>query len=145
MAWSPMSSPDDTSHGIDDKLVYMANQIGKFFKAQNMDTAAAKIAEHITKFWDPRMRQAIVAHLDAGGAGLDPTTRRAVETVRQRSQAQPGLDGRGKPIADRTMSGRNKLYPSVKASKNRGDIAYATHPCSGTRFQGKLPPALFGR
>jgi formate dehydrogenase subunit delta len=80
MAWSPMSSPDDTSHGIDDKLVYMANQIGKFFKAQNMDTAAAKIAEHITKFWDPRMRQAIVAHLDAGGAGLDTTTRRAVET-----------------------------------------------------------------
>jgi formate dehydrogenase subunit delta len=75
-----MSSPN--SHGTDDKLVYMANQIGAFFKAQDMVTAAAKIAEHITKFWDPRMRRAIVAHLDAGGAGLDPAARRAVETLR---------------------------------------------------------------
>ncbi len=75
-----MSSPD--LHGTDGKLVYMANQIGAFFKAQDMDTAAAKIAEHITKYWDPRMRRAIVAHLDAGGAGLDPAARRAVETLR---------------------------------------------------------------
>jgi formate dehydrogenase subunit delta len=75
-----MSSSD--LHGTDDKLVYMANQIGAFFKAQDMATAAAKIAEHITKFWDPRMRRAIVARLDAGGAGLDPAARRAVETLR---------------------------------------------------------------
>lgn len=65
-----------------DKLVYMANQIGMFFKAQDTETASAKIAEHITKFWDPRMRNAILAHLDAGGAGLDPATRRAVELLR---------------------------------------------------------------
>ena len=81
MSWS-----DETSRGTNDKLIYiMANQIGKFFEAQHMDTASAKIAEHITKFWDPRMRRAIVAHLDAGGAGLDPATRQAVETLRQRS------------------------------------------------------------
>ena len=78
-----MSSFDKTLHGTDDKLIYIAN--GKFFKAQDLDTASVKIAEHITKFWDPRMRRAIVAHLDAGGSGLDPTTRQAVETLRARS------------------------------------------------------------
>jgi len=61
----------------------MANQIGTFFKSQNLGTASANIAEHITKFWDPRMRRAIVAHLDAGGAGLDPAARQAVEALRQ--------------------------------------------------------------
>ena len=76
------SSPDAGSHSTGDKLVYMANQIGTFFTSQDADTASAKIAEHITKFWDPRMRRAIVAHLDAGGAGLDPAVRDAVERVR---------------------------------------------------------------
>lgn len=82
MSSSSMSSSGDTSHDTNDKLVYMANQIGTFFKSQGMDAASAKIAEHITKFWDPRMRRAIIAHLDAGGAGLHPAVRRAVETLR---------------------------------------------------------------
>ena len=61
-------------------LVRMANQIGQFFKTQGVDTAAAGIADHIEKFWDPRMRQLIRAHARAGGAGLDP---HALEAVRQ--------------------------------------------------------------
>ena len=77
-----MSSSDETSHGTNDKLIYMANQIGRFFEAQDKDAVPAKIAEHITKFWDPRMRRAIIAHLDAGGAGLQPMPRQAVEMLR---------------------------------------------------------------
>jgi formate dehydrogenase subunit delta len=79
-----MSSSNETSHNPNDKLIYMANQIGKFFEAQDKDTASVKIAEHITKFWDPRMRRAIIAHLNSGGAGLDPAARRAVETLQRR-------------------------------------------------------------
>ena len=45
-----MSSPD--------RLVYMANQIGKFFASQGRDKAVPGIADHIRKFWDPRMRAA---------------------------------------------------------------------------------------
>lgn len=75
-----MSSPDRVSHATDEKLVYMANQIGTFFRSQGGDTAT-KIAEHIKKFWDPRMRRAIVAHLASGGEGLDPPVRRAVQTL----------------------------------------------------------------
>ncbi len=61
-----------------DKLVYMANQIGKFFATQGPEQAAAGTADHIKKFWDPRMRAAIVAHLETGGAGLDPVVRAAI-------------------------------------------------------------------
>ena len=39
-----------------DKLVYMANQIGKFFASQGGRSRGTGIAEHISKFWDPRMR-----------------------------------------------------------------------------------------
>ena len=61
-----------------DKLVYMANQIGRFYVSQGPARAAAGVAEHLAKFWDPRMRAAIVRHLEDGGAGLDPCVREAV-------------------------------------------------------------------
>ena len=64
-----------------DRLIYMANQIGTFFESQGHDKAVSGIAEHIRKFWDPRMRKAILAHLAAGGAGLDPEVRKALATL----------------------------------------------------------------
>ena len=66
---------------LDNKLVYMANQIGKFFASQGQDKAVAGTADHIKKFWDPRMRAAIFAHLNEGGAGLDPNVRIALERL----------------------------------------------------------------
>ncbi len=65
-----------------DRLIYMANQIGKFFESQGHDKAVPGIADHIHKFWDPRMRKAIFAHLDAGGAGLAPDVRDALATLK---------------------------------------------------------------
>jgi formate dehydrogenase subunit delta len=64
-----------------DKLVYMANQIGKFFAHQG-DRAAAGVADHLRRFWDPRMRRAILEYVDRGGAGLDPHVLQAVESLR---------------------------------------------------------------
>ncbi|KRP99271.1 formate dehydrogenase [Bradyrhizobium yuanmingense] len=66
-----------------DRLIYMANQIGKFFGSQGHDKAVPGIAEHIKKFWDPRMKRAIFAHLDAGGAGLEPDVREAITALKQ--------------------------------------------------------------
>ena len=38
-------------------LIRMANRIGEFFEAMpDRDEALHGIAEHIQKFWDPRMR-----------------------------------------------------------------------------------------
>ena len=70
----------DPSH---QKLVYMANQIGKFFVTQGEEQAVPAIADHLQRFWDPRMRAQILKHLDAGGVGLDPPVRRAVERLRR--------------------------------------------------------------
>ena len=66
-----------------DKLVYMANQIGKFFVSQGQDRAVSGTADHISRFWDPRMRAQIYAHLEAGGQGLDPTVRAALERLHE--------------------------------------------------------------
>jgi formate dehydrogenase subunit delta len=73
---------------LDNKLVYMANQIGKFFASQGDDEAVAGTAEHIKKFWDPRMLAAIFAHLAQGGAGLDPNVRAALEKLRAATPPQ---------------------------------------------------------
>jgi formate dehydrogenase subunit delta len=61
-----------------ERLVYMANQIGRYFSAQPREDAAAGVADHLARFWDPRMRAMIREHLRAGGAGLDPAVRDAV-------------------------------------------------------------------
>lgn len=64
-----------------DKLVAMANQIGKFFSTQRGIDPAEAIADHLRKFWEPRMRAAIVAHLAEGGAGLEGPVREAVSRL----------------------------------------------------------------
>jgi formate dehydrogenase subunit delta len=66
-----------------DRLVYMANQIGKFFEYQRPEEVVPGIANHIRKFWDPRMRAAIFAYMDAGGDGIDPKVREALEKLKQ--------------------------------------------------------------
>ena len=64
------------------RLAYMANQIGKFFVTEDKATAVANIADHLMKFWDPRMRIEIIAHLADGGEGLDPEVREAVAMLK---------------------------------------------------------------
>jgi formate dehydrogenase subunit delta len=60
------------------KLVYMANQIGNFFASQTGDKGVNGVADHLAKFWDPRMREKIIAHVRKGGEGLDPLVKEAV-------------------------------------------------------------------
>jgi len=64
-----------------EKLAYMANQIGRFFQSQKQDTAVDAIEDHLLKFWDPRMRAAIVSQLGEGHIELDPLVRQAVERL----------------------------------------------------------------
>jgi len=64
------------------KLVRMANQIATFFASQPGTAQAAEVAGHLKAFWEPRMLRAIQAHLDAGGEGLSPLARAALERLR---------------------------------------------------------------
>jgi formate dehydrogenase subunit delta len=62
-----------------ERLVSMANDIGSFFNSEADKTVAAQgVANHIKRYWDPRMRREIVTHYRDGGAGLDPLVRSAV-------------------------------------------------------------------
>ena len=57
----------------------MANDIGRFFEADPDKAEAAKsIANHLKRFWDPRMRRQIVGHYRQGGLGLNDASRAAV-------------------------------------------------------------------
>ena len=63
-------------------MIRMANQIASFFNGSGPDVAVKDAAEHINKFWDPRMRQALLAHLAKGGEGLDPTIVKAGSLIK---------------------------------------------------------------
>jgi formate dehydrogenase subunit delta len=64
-----------------DTLVRMANQIADFFKIQSEAGAVAGTADHISRFWDPRMRAKMAEHLAHGGEGLNPIALKAVQQV----------------------------------------------------------------
>ncbi|MBW8757727.1 MAG: formate dehydrogenase subunit delta [Burkholderiales bacterium] len=72
-------------------LIVMANRIGEFFVAQpDRDEALAGIAEHIRKFWVPRMRSEILAVLGTDAAAeLDDVVVAALTTHRARLEPAP--------------------------------------------------------
>ena len=64
------------------RLVSMANDIGNFFaSAADRDAGIAGVADHLRKFWDPRMRKQLIAHLQSGGTGLSDIARAGVEQL----------------------------------------------------------------
>ena len=67
-----------------EKLVYMANQIGREFASQRPKEAVEATYDHLWHFWEKRMREAIIAHLDAGGAGMTDVASSAVRMLADR-------------------------------------------------------------
>ena len=62
-----------------ENLVRMANNIAAFFNADpDREAAVAGVADHIRKFWEARMKSAILAHEAKGGEGLDELVRKAL-------------------------------------------------------------------
>ena len=47
-----------------ERLAYMADQIARNFAALGADAASAATAEHIARFWDPRMKRIAFDLLD---------------------------------------------------------------------------------
>jgi len=62
-----------------DRLVYTVNQIARNL-AREHDPEAA-VADHVAKFWDPRMRTLMFDHLAAGGKGLDPLAKASLRRL----------------------------------------------------------------
>lgn len=70
-----------------DRLVMMANQIAGFFAHRGEAKAVPEISDHLKKFWDPRMRAAIIAHVADGGGGLSPFALKAVQRLTEETPA----------------------------------------------------------
>lgn len=64
-------------------MVRMANQIAAFFTPYPEQEAIDGIAEHLTKFWDPRMRSMYFDHVASGGAGFLPLVLAAATKVKR--------------------------------------------------------------
>ncbi|MFH1804190.1 MAG: formate dehydrogenase subunit delta [Pseudomonadota bacterium] len=69
-----------------EKLVYMANQIATFFKSQPGDGAIAGVAQHISDFWEPRMRAQLFDLIAQDGGGFDPMVIKAAPLIRKVKQ-----------------------------------------------------------
>ena len=61
-----MSHDEDHITSTSEKLVRMANQIAAFFHSKSREEGVAGVAEHINKFWEPRMRRQFFELLDSG-------------------------------------------------------------------------------
>ncbi len=48
-----------------ENLIHMANQIGAFFEGMPDRVESLEgVAQHLKKFWEPRMRRALLAYVD---------------------------------------------------------------------------------
>jgi formate dehydrogenase subunit delta len=66
-----------------EKIVRMANQIATFFHSKPREEGLAGVAEHINKFWEPRMRRHLFEVLDSGGEGLNELVIAASKEIRR--------------------------------------------------------------
>ncbi|TPK88341.1 MULTISPECIES: formate dehydrogenase subunit delta [unclassified Mesorhizobium] len=66
-----MSHDEDHIMSTSEKLIRMANQIAAFFHSRPREEGITGVAEHINKFWEPRMRRQFFEMLDNGAAGFD--------------------------------------------------------------------------
>ena len=67
-----------------EQLVKMANDIGRFFRAEPVrEDALAGIASHISRYWTRRMREKLRAYLSRTGSdsGLEELPREAFRRV----------------------------------------------------------------
>lgn len=72
----------------EEKLIYMANQIAGFFETMKHDEAADGVADHINKFWEPRMRAHLFEIMTRGEGGqLNPLVLEAAAKIKRPREA----------------------------------------------------------
>lgn len=62
-----------------DHLVSMANDIAANLACHT--DAADRVADHLRRFWAPRMQALLTEHVRGGGQGLEPVAREALEKL----------------------------------------------------------------
>lgn len=71
-------------------LVKMVNEISAFWEGEaGPEKAAAAVAGHLKRYWDPRMRRQIIEHYHGGAGGLCDTGRAGVGILAEQSATPP--------------------------------------------------------
>ncbi|PLP58419.1 formate dehydrogenase [Mesorhizobium loti] len=78
-----MSHDEDHVAGTSEKLVRMANQIATFFHSKPREEGVVGVAEHINKFWEPRMRRQLFEMLDGDPKNFDELVIAASARIRR--------------------------------------------------------------
>lgn len=88
-----------------DRLIVMANQISSFFAAESLPgNASADVANHLRRYWEPRMRAQIVTYYhERQGAGLGEIAMGAVQLLAAEAKDKAAA---APPAAAPTASGR---------------------------------------
>jgi formate dehydrogenase subunit delta len=76
-----------------ERLIEMANQIGDFFSPYPPERAREGLRNHLRTYWDPRMRHALLEHIDAGGDGLDARVIEGAHLLREDAAEKAGYYG----------------------------------------------------
>lgn len=78
-----MSHDEEHIMSTSEKLVRMANQIADFFHSKPREEGIAGVAEHINKFWEPRMRRQLFEMLDGGTGNFNELVVAAAARIRR--------------------------------------------------------------
>ena len=62
-------------------MVHKVNSIAQFFAAYPREEAVAGVADHLRRFWEPRMREQLLRYIAEGGAGLHELVLAAAERL----------------------------------------------------------------
>ncbi|MBS3963452.1 MAG: formate dehydrogenase subunit delta [Methylomonas sp.] len=76
-----------------DRLILMANQIGDFFAPYPPIRRQEGLRNHLRTYWEPRMREALLAHIECGGKGLNADVIAAAQLLNQADAEQKGYYG----------------------------------------------------
>ncbi len=74
-------------------IIEMANQIGDFFSPYPAERATEGFRNHLRTYWDPRMRTALLAHIDEGGEGLSELVIAGARLLRDDATEKDGYYG----------------------------------------------------
>ena len=62
--------------------VRLATDIARQFRHLGLEAGSRAVADHIIRFWDPRMRAALLELVHEGGTDLDPFVAAAADRLK---------------------------------------------------------------
>jgi len=100
-----------------DNLIKMANEITAFWEGEAGDKAAAEVAVHFRRYWEPRMRQQMITYYEERqGAGLSDVAKQAVALLAAKPKTPAGA-----PVVDKMAPANDFSRTPDPADPHGGD------------------------